>query len=64
MSTVVSQQQQQQEQQHLLLKKQHVDFRHAERRDIVQTKLNWEISWQIFPTIVWSIWISITLRLL
>ena len=41
MSTVVSQQQQQQqEQQHLLLKKQHVDFRHAERRDIVQTKLN------------------------
>ena len=40
MSTVVSQQQQQQEQQHLLLKKQHVDFRHAERKDIVQKKLN------------------------
>ena len=44
----------------LFLKEQHVHVRRVGKKDTVQRKLNQQISWQIFPTIIWNISISIT----
>ena len=44
----------------IFLKKQYRDVRRAGKKDIVQRKLNWEFYWQIFPTTVWNVLISIT----